>query len=81
MASTDTSATDAITDDNRAIADAASELLDLLAAAVPDSTIHYAVEDARKALRTLHGYAATGSIRTVDNPRQPDSHTRQETTP
>lgn len=42
-----------VTVDQARIVEKADDLLDALAEAVPSTTIHYAVEEARQALKTL----------------------------
>lgn len=52
--------------DNQLIAESTADLLALLDELVPRSTIHYAVEEARTALRTLNRFAKEGTIQTKD---------------
>lgn len=42
-----------VTLDQASIVEKAGDVLDALDAVVPDSTVHYAVEEARRALRVL----------------------------
>lgn len=51
--------------ENAAIARATADLLALLDQVIPSTTAHYAVEDARAALRTLNRIAGEGTIKTV----------------
>lgn len=51
---------------NARIAKEAESLLATLEALVPDTTVHYAVEQARSALTTLAAHAERNSIKTAD---------------
>ena len=51
---------------NEQIAEATADLMALLDDVVPRTTVHYAVEEARRALRVLNRFSSSGSILTKD---------------
>ena len=58
--------TDALTDQQQAIDNAAMELAAVLDSVVPDDVIHYAITEARSAVRELR--RMTHTIKTADHP-------------